>query len=1842
MMSHRNNRILVLSLLAALFCCWLWLSASQQPRPQNPASLSSSPSAQPALVSSPNTQSQNEVTAEAAEKNVEQKALPVFDEPAALAAIQDFSAWADAYIDAPEARRAELEADGEKKALARREQMAQMIRANPKRALELAAPWRYRTALPENIRRHLEEKISAKGTLGIIVTRYSSTQMSKKSAATISGKSYNAHVYGRRVDQMIHKDVPLYGIALGSELALSENPVRPLEADEARAYRKLNAGVREVCPVSNEDSQSKEDETLVEVAGEVLYLCSGGHIITLNDQLIAQEGGTTPAAGSSGPVASAWTTGNKTVLYIIVRFSDQTNEPQSQTDATNMMNTVANWFNEVSYGLTSMTPTITPCFVLPQNEAYYNTNGDYTLQADARAVAKANGYDYATYSLDAVRWNGGPGSYGGQAYVGSRGCWLKSSSAGVAEHEFGHNYGLWHANYWNAPNDTVIGPGSNNEYGDPFDVMGAAGGGAQHFNAYEKNRLDWIPTANVTTVTANGTYRIYAFDSTFDAANKYALKVVKDSQRDYWVNFRQKFTSNKWLMSGVQLLWDPYSGSSGSLLLDTTPSSPSGKTDSAVVIGRTFSDYSSDIHFTPIAKGGTTPESIDVVVNKGTWKTDRPPVLSLSASATAVATNTNVTFTATASDPDGDALAYDWDFGDNNFGTNSSSVTKSWSSAREYVVRCTVSDMKGGTASQSIVITVGSPAINRISGTVRDSSGNPVANVRVWNGLSSTDANYRYAFTGTDGTYTLVSLSSSGITVSAARPGWTLTPSFTNPVTPSATGKDFTATPTLYTIAGKVTTDGTTGLSGAVVSDGTRSEPTDASGNFTLYNVPNGSYTLTATKSGYNLVPHNFSNPVAVDYANVTSKNFYNNVPTYTISGEITGVAAGTAVTVTDGYRTTTSYRSGQGSSAKTVYSLSGVPAGTWTLRAYMTGTSFSPSGWSNPLTISGSTTGKNFAADATVKYSISGTVTDLGSGLSGVSVSTGAASATSDPNGGYYIGGLSNGTYTVTPSKSGFSFTPANRSVTINNANSTGQNFATTNTDSPPTVATPASATPNPVTAKTTNLSVLGADNNGEAALVYTWSTTGTPPAAVTFSVNNANSAKNTVATFSKAGSYTLRATIKDANNGTVTSDVVVNVNQTASSVTVAPSSASVSTGATQQFTATLNDQFNNAMSTQPSFTWSVSGGGTINTSGLFTAGATSGGPFTVTATGGGFSSNASVTVTAPNGPGSGILREWWTGIAGTNVSDLTGNANYPNTPSGSVVVTNLFEAPTDWADNYGTRMHGYFIAPVTGSYYFYIASDDSSQLFLSTDASPSNKTQIASVSGFTGSREWTKYASQKSAARSLVAGQRYYIEALQKEGTGGDNLAVGVELPGGGLERPIPYHRLDPWVDNQVATKLAFSVQPSNTQAGSSISPAVKVAIQDASGVTVSTATNAVTIVIGTNPGTGTLGGTLTVNAVSGVATFSNLSIDKAGTGYTLVASATNLTSATSNAFNITLPTVAFSATNSNGSEATTTANLAVTLSAASTQSVSVNYAVTGGTATGGGTDYTLASGTLTFNAGETSKNIAIAVVNDTIPEANETIQVTLSSPVNANLGTNTVHTYTINDNDAPSVSFSAASSNGSEATTPANLAVTLSVASTQSVSVNYAVTGGTATGGGTDYTLASGTLTFNAGETSKNIAIAIVNDTIPEANETIQVTLSSPVNAALGTNTVHTFTINDNDTPSVAFSSAASNGSEATTPANLAVTLSAASTQSVSVNYAVTGGTATGGGTDYTLASGTLTFNAGETSKNIAIAVVNDTIPEANETIQVTLSSPVNANLGTNTVHTYTINDNDAPSV
>jgi hypothetical protein len=180
------------------------------------------------------------------------------------------------------------------------------------------------------------------------------------------------------------------------------------------------------------------------------------------------------------------------------------------------------------------------------------------------------------------------------------------------------------------------------------------------------------------------------------------------------------------------------------------------------------------------------------------------------------------------------------------------------------------------------------------------------------------------------------------------------------------------------------------------------------------------------------------------------------------------------------------------------------------------------------------------------------------------------------------------------------------------------------------------------------------------------------------------------------------------------------------------------------------------------------------------------------------GTTTSAAVNISVTSGDATGyILREWWMGVSGTAVSSLTSDINYPTNPNYRELITKL-EAPTDWADNYGTRIRGYLYPPADGNYTFWIASDDASQLRLSTDADPCHAVQIAYVSTWTNSHQWNKEGNQQSAPKSLLAGHKYYIEVLQKEGGGGDNAAVAWLGPGIATQQVIDGVFLSPYLFN------------------------------------------------------------------------------------------------------------------------------------------------------------------------------------------------------------------------------------------------------------------------------------------------------------------------------------------------------------------------------------------------------------------------------------------------------------
>lgn len=294
-------------------------------------------------------------------------------------------------------------------------------------------------------------------------------------------------------------------------------------------------------------------------------------------------------------------------------------------------------------------------------------------------------------------------------------------------------------------------------------------------------------------------------------------------------------------------------------------------------------------------------------------------------------------------------------------------------------------------------------------------------------------------------------------------------------------------------------------------------------------------------------------------------------------------------------------------------------------------------------------------------------------------------------------------------------------------------------------------------------------------------------------------------------------------------------------------------------------------------------------------------------------------------------------------------------------------------------------------------------------------------------------------------------------------------------------------------------------------------------------------------------------------------------------------------------------------------------------SSGTITVNYATADNTAIAG-QDYTAVSGTLTFADGVTSKTISLPIINDMVAEPSETLFVTLTSPATPDVvaATGVIVVRIFDPNNATVLNVNAVSVNeGDVGTTNAFITVSLNIAIGQTVTVNYQTLAMTATSG-VDFQPVSGSLTFPPGVTARIVTVPIIGDTIDEPDETFRLSLSNAVNAAIAvSNNPPVVLILDDDPPPavVVDDIGVIGGTSGTTDAVFTLSLSSKSGRQLSVNFATADGTATAG-SDYQSATGTVVFNAGETSKTVTVLVNGDVIDEPIENFFLNLSGAVNA--------------------
>lgn len=549
----------------------------------------------------------------------------------------EFKDWLEQYSIAGSASASEQK--GQELARQRRAVMAQLVQDDPASAIEQAVPAQLRRKLPAQIQQDVEEQISSYGDYLVMVfdgvdpatgeLKHGRTERK----VVIEGKMYQASVYGHKLGMTTKMNIPLRGLKMNGVVALAESPVRIL---------KVEAG----------ETLSSTPGIDAEVGGRTLHFESQEQLDRYEERLKKKEmtigpesgwasnmesTGATIADGESAPgemsaasdvvAASSWTEGPKTVLVMRVDFSDKPGEPTdvngtplTVANAQNLVNTLCNnFYKNNSYNKTSLAATVTTVLRMPQPSTWYGTNvNPYQLMTDARAAAKAAGFDTANYSLDLLAFKNISGFWwAGLGYVGGKGAWLNGYfDLRVTAHELGHNYGLNHANFWQPATSNPVGAGTSQEYNDPFDAMGFGdSSGFRHFNAWFKNLLNWIPETDVQTVNASGTFLLPAHDS-ITATGKRALKIQRDAYTYYWVEFRQSLFGQigpDFVSNGAIIHWG-YNGVTPSNLLDMTPLSANGQYDSPLAVGQSFTDSVNGIKITSLSKTTTVPAALSVSV----------------------------------------------------------------------------------------------------------------------------------------------------------------------------------------------------------------------------------------------------------------------------------------------------------------------------------------------------------------------------------------------------------------------------------------------------------------------------------------------------------------------------------------------------------------------------------------------------------------------------------------------------------------------------------------------------------------------------------------------------------------------------------------------------------------------------------------------------------------------------------------------------------------------------------------------------------------------------------------------------------------------------------------------------------------------------------------------------------------------------------------------------------------------------------------------------------------------------------------------------------------------------
>ena len=872
----------------------------------------------------------------------------------------------------------------------------------------------------------------------------------------------------------------------------------------------------------------------------------------------------------------------------------------------------------------------------------------------------------------------------------------------------------------------------------------------------------------------------------------------------------------------------------------------------------------------------------------------------------------------------------------------------------------------------------------------------------------------------------------------------------------------FSPTTTTYSISGTVSGPGGSGATVSLTGTATATTTADTSGNYSFNNLKNGSYTVAPTKSGFTFTPAN--QPVTISNANVTGLNF--STVTYGISGNVSGSGGSGATVNLSGTATASTTADTSGN-----FSFTGLANGSYSVAPSKSGFTFTPA--NQPVTISnGNMTGVSFS---TVTYTLSGTIT--GPGASGATVNlTGAATATTTANGSgsYTFSGLTNGSYTVTPSNPGYNFTPSSQGVTVSNGNATVSNFSS---------------------AAVPTYSISG-NIGGAGGSTATVTLSGSASASTTADTSG-NYSFPTVA----AGSYTVTPS-KTGYNFTPASQPVTVTNNNVSGVNFST--------AVQSYT--LQGTISGPGGPSATVTLSGTSGGTTSadSSGNFTFNALINGPYTVTPSNTGFTFS-------PGSQGVTISNANVTGMSFSSFANCPCSL-WPNTTVPGTVSANdpnqveLGVRFTSDAAGYITGIRFYKGSTNTGTHIGNLWSNTGTLLATATftNETASGWQQVTFASPVAISANTTYVASYNTTAGNYSYDQNYFtsqynnppLHGVQDGSSSGSNGIYGY---GASAFPTGTYLSTNYYVDVVFATAITAPTLSSVTLNPTSVAGGAS-------------STGTVTL---TGAATGT-GATVSLSSNNAAATVpTSVTVPSGATTATFTVSTTNVT---------TTATATISATYNS---ATQTAGLTVNPLVVS--SVTLNpTSVTGGTSS---------SGTVTLNGAAPSTGATVSL-------SSNNAAATVPTSVNVASGATTA-TFTVATTPVASVATATISGTYNSATQTAGLTVNPPVVS--SVTLNpTSVTGGTSS---------SGTVTLSGPAPSTGATVGLSSN---NAAATVPTSVSVASGATTTTFTVNTTTVTTTATATI---SASLNGGTQTAP--LTINPSSGTTFSISGTISGSGG-------------------------------------------------------------------------